>query len=123
VTFETHSAKPQGTKPSCRKHGYTTLRIPGVVGLALAFVSFLALHAPAQAQTFTDKVIYSFTGGEDGNEPLFSGVVQDLEGNFYGTTYAGGAFNFGTVFKVDASGNETVLHSFGQKSFGPGNDG
>lgn len=93
------------------------------MGLALAVISLLALHTPAQAQTFTDKVIYSFTGGADGNEPLFSGVVQDAMGNFYGTTYAGGAFNYGTVFKVDASGNETILHSFGQKSFGPGNDG
>jgi len=123
VTIKTHSAKSQGTKPSCRKHGNTTSRIPGAMGLALAFVSLLALHTLAQAQSFTDKVIYSFSGGADGNEPLFSGVVRDKAGNFYGTTYAGGAFNYGTVFKVDASGNETVLHSFGQKSFGPGNDG
>jgi uncharacterized repeat protein (TIGR03803 family) len=93
------------------------------MGLAMAFVYLLALRTPAEAQTFADNVIYSFTGGSDGNEPLFSGVVRDAKGNFYGTTYAGGAFNYGTVFKVDASGNETVLHSFGQGSFGPGNDG
>jgi uncharacterized repeat protein (TIGR03803 family) len=76
------------------------------------------MHIPAQGQTYTDKIIYSFSGAADGNEPLFSGVVPDKEGNFYGTTYAGGAFKYGTVFKVDASGNETVLHSFGEKNDG-----
>jgi uncharacterized repeat protein (TIGR03803 family) len=29
-----------------------------------------------------------------------------------GLNGAGGAHNFGTIFKLDASGNETVLHSF-----------
>src|SRR5580698_2435972 len=84
----------------------------------ITLLSVLALCTAAQAQSFTDKVIYSFSGGADGNEPLLSGVVQDNEGNFYGTTYAGGAFKNGTVFKVDASGNETVLHSFGEKHDG-----
>jgi uncharacterized repeat protein (TIGR03803 family) len=82
------------------------------------FLTILATGVPVQAQTFTDKIIYSFSGGADGNEPLFSGVVQDEAGNFYGTTYSGGAFKYGTVFKVDAAGNETVLHSFGEKHDG-----
>jgi uncharacterized repeat protein (TIGR03803 family) len=86
--------------------------------LAFALIPFLAMHIPAQAQTYSDKVLYSFSGGVDGNEPLFSGVVQDKAGNFYGTTYAGGAFNYGTVFKVDVSGKETVLHSFGERRDG-----
>jgi len=38
--------------------------------------------------------------------------VADSSGNFYGTTFLGGAFNLGTVFKLDASGMETVLYSF-----------
>ncbi len=84
------------------------------LGLTFALMPLLAAHIPAQAQTYSDKVLYSFSGGVDGNEPVFSGVVQDEAGNFYGTTYAGGAFKYGIVFKVDASGNETVLHSFGQ---------
>jgi len=36
---------------------------------------------------------------------------QGQGGNFYGTTH-GGAFGYGTVFKLDPSGEETVLHSF-----------
>jgi uncharacterized repeat protein (TIGR03803 family) len=76
----------------------------------LAFT--LALAPLAIAQTYTETVIHSFSGGANGTEPLFSGVIRDRAGNFYGTTYSGGAFNLGTVFKVDINGNATVLHSF-----------
>ena len=37
---------------------------------------------------------------------------MDAAGNLYGTTYRGGDFDFGVVFKLDPFGNETVLHSF-----------
>jgi len=59
----------------------------------------------------TETVLYNFTGGVDGATPE-SGVVRDAAGNLYGTTHLGGAFNWGTVFMIDKSGNETVLHSF-----------
>jgi uncharacterized repeat protein (TIGR03803 family) len=39
-------------------------------------------------------------------------LVQATDGNFYGTTYFGGAYNYGTVFKVTRSGTLTTLHSF-----------
>jgi uncharacterized repeat protein (TIGR03803 family) len=39
-------------------------------------------------------------------------LVRDAKGNLYGTTYAGGANGVGTVFKLTASGEETVLYSF-----------
>ena len=36
-----------------------------------------------------------------------------MQGSLYGTTtYGGGASGAGVVFKVDTSGNETVLYSF-----------
>jgi uncharacterized repeat protein (TIGR03803 family) len=81
---------------------------------ALALSVALAVLVPqtAQAQHYTESVLYSFAGGTDGTEPLFSGVIRDPAGNLYGTTYSGGASNYGTVFKVDTSGNETVLYSF-----------
>jgi uncharacterized repeat protein (TIGR03803 family) len=56
-------------------------------------------------------VLYSFKGGADGANP-YAGVVRDQQGNLFGTTHAGGAQNVGTIFKLDTSGNETVLHSF-----------
>jgi uncharacterized repeat protein (TIGR03803 family) len=59
----------------------------------------------------TETVLYSFAGGSDGQHP-YAGVIQGSDGNFYGTTYQGGAGGYGTVFKVTPSGTETILHSF-----------
>jgi uncharacterized repeat protein (TIGR03803 family) len=57
-------------------------------------------------------VLYNFSGGKDGACPS-GGVVLDSSGNLYGTTTAGGASGYGTVFKLAKNGKETVLHSFG----------
>ncbi len=61
-------------------------------------------------------VLHAFTGGADGGIP-YGGVVLDRAGNAFGTTEADSAPNghgmaAGTVFKIDAAGNETVLHTF-----------
>jgi len=54
-------------------------------------------------------VLYSFKGG-DGSSP-YAGLLN-VKGTLYGTTYDGGASNYGTVFSITTSGTETVLHSF-----------
>src|SRR3984957_3962520 len=71
----------------------------------------------APAQTFS--TLYSFAGPpNDGVQPMASPIV-DAEGNVYGTTSSGGdgsgcgVAGCGTIFKVNATGSETVLHSFG----------
>lgn len=33
-------------------------------------------------------------------------------GNLYGTTYFGGAYDDGVVFRLDTAGHETILHTF-----------
>ncbi len=66
-----------------------------------------------------ETVLYSFNGGTaDGCFP-YGGVVLDAAGNLYGTTTYCGSHNYGTVFKVDTSGTETVLHSFGSGGASP----
>ena len=90
----------------------------GVASALLALAAVLAavpLIQPAQAQTYT--VLYSFKGPPDGDLPL-SGVIRDADGNLYGTDYEGGTYGYGTVFKVDTKGNETVLYSFAGGSDG-----
>lgn len=42
----------------------------------------------------------------------FAGLTLGTDGNFYGTTSEGGAYNGGTVFKVTPQGSLTTLHSF-----------
>jgi uncharacterized repeat protein (TIGR03803 family) len=58
-----------------------------------------------------ETILYSFTHGADGGYPQ-GGVVLDAAGNLYGTTSAGGTGTNGVVFKIDVSGNATVLYSF-----------
>jgi uncharacterized repeat protein (TIGR03803 family) len=54
-----------------------------------------------------------FTGGPGGGEPM-AGLVQGIESNFYGTTYAGGTTSCwcGTVFKITPQGTLTTLWQF-----------
>lgn len=87
------------------------LLLPSTIALlAGLFISVESTHA----QTFT--VLYSFKGHPDG-AIAEAGLLMDKKGNLYGTTSSGGAFDWGTVFKLDIAGKETVLHSF--PGFGP----
>jgi uncharacterized repeat protein (TIGR03803 family) len=70
----------------------------------------------------TETVLYSFQGGSDGANPSAS-VIEDANGNLYGTTYYGGSSNCsgsgcGTVFKLAPDDTETVLYSFAGGSDG-----
>ena len=58
-----------------------------------------------------ETILHRFRDGADGASPL-GGVAVDSSGNVYGTTWIGGIFNYGTVFKIDAGGEEKVLHYF-----------
>ncbi len=71
----------------------------------------------AWAQTLT--VLHTFTRGGDGRYPT-AGVLRDANGNLYGTTSVGGSLPFGSVFRVDTTGKETILHNFwGGDGLGP----
>jgi len=80
----------------------------------IVIVITLALTSGAWAQT-KFKTLYRFKGAKDGASPV-AGLIFDQAGNLYGTTYAGGAYNSGTVFKLTprSSGgwSERVLYSF-----------
>ncbi len=56
------------------------------------------------------STLHSFAGS-DGSYP-YGGLVQASNGNFYGTTSAGGANGYGTVFEITAKGTLSTLHSF-----------
>jgi uncharacterized repeat protein (TIGR03803 family) len=60
-----------------------------------------------------ETVVHSFSGfPTDGTAPQ-GGLIRDTSGNLYGTTFQGGSFGPGTVFKINIkTGFETVLYSF-----------
>lgn len=67
-----------------------------------------------------ETVLYSFQE-EDGMQPR-APLVMDSIGNLYGTTQFGGGTTCpcGTVFKIDTSGVETILHRFTGQGTGDG---
>ncbi len=52
---------------------------------------------------WTEKTLYAFTGGNDGNVP-YGGVAMDQHGNLYGGTEKGGSPGQGTAFQLTPSG-------------------
>src|SRR5271166_944110 len=100
-------------------------RVAGAaLALAIMLVPAVLATGSAQAQTYSESVLHTFTNAPDGATPL-AGLVQDAKGNLYGTTFYGGdsacypPYGCGTVLKVDTTGKETVLYSF----TGTGGDG
>jgi uncharacterized repeat protein (TIGR03803 family) len=71
--------------------------------------------APNADGSWTESVIYSFLGGEDGRLP-YASLIFDQEGNLYGTTGHGGTGDNGTAFKLTPNANgswtESVLYRF-----------
>ena len=68
--------------------------------------------------SWTESVLYSFAGGNDGQWPVGS-VIFDGAGNLYGSTNGGGpyggSYGYGTVFQLAPSGSgwaENILYAF-----------
>ncbi len=64
--------------------------------------------------TGTLTILYSFCSQDncaDGRYPT-APPVQGTDGNFYGTTYTGGADYNGTIYKITPNGALTTLYSF-----------
>jgi len=79
--------------------------------LIALILSATTVGVAESSDAFTYEVFYAFAGGADGGVPA-AGLVSDSAGNLYGTTEFRGTSDWGVVFKLDANGNESVLHSF-----------
>ena len=87
-----------------------------LVAAAAIAITLLINAQPMNAQT--EAVLYSFCSQQncaDGAYP-YANVIMDKNGNLYGTTEKGGAYGYGTVFKLSqgkgGAWTETVLYSF-----------
>jgi uncharacterized repeat protein (TIGR03803 family) len=105
-------ARPNGAVLGSDGNFYGTTPDGGAHGMGTIYVV-----TAAGAET----VLHSFAGGTaDGSTPE-ARLLQGGDGNYYGTTSAGGANNAGTVFRITPAGVETVLYSFGSVA-GDGSD-
>jgi len=76
--------------------------------LVPAVFALYGWSAPDQSTVVTTLVTFN---GTDGSFPI-AGLAPGADGNFYGTTFLGGADGYGTVFKMTPAGTLTSMHSF-----------
>jgi uncharacterized repeat protein (TIGR03803 family) len=80
--------------------------------ILFAFCVSTAIASPAQMLT----ALHSFTGYPSDGAGLDSALSRGSDGNYYGTTSAGGdncsPYGCGTVFKITPDGTETIIYSF-----------
>lgn len=92
---------------------------PSPYALAFALVLSLTVFAvpSLHAQTYKEKILYTFTGTSDGGM-TYAGLISDAKGNLYTTTPIGGkstgcgGSSCGNVFRLTKGGQWTSLYSF-----------
>jgi uncharacterized repeat protein (TIGR03803 family) len=85
-----------------------------VVGFSSILFEPRSAEAQANRPAYGERLLYAFCSLENciDGENSNAGLIQDSAGNFYGTTWTGGASSNGTVFRVTKAGKESVLYSF-----------
>jgi uncharacterized repeat protein (TIGR03803 family) len=109
-------ATPYGARPIFDKAGnlYGTAFGGGFVNDNCPAGCGLVYELVPSNGSWTEKILYSFTGLPDGSAP-WAGVIFDQSGNLYGTTELGGAYGYGTIFELTPSGSgwkEKILYNF-----------
>lgn len=70
----------------------------------------------AGKRTYTIDTLHKFTGAPSDGAASFATLLADKSGDLYGTTFYGGTYNGGTLFKLHPTTSgyaETIVHSFG----------
>lgn len=95
-----------------RISAHRSLQLKTAIISAAASILLVSLIAtrPAHAQTYT--ILHNFTGAPDDATEPNGDLVQDAEGNLYGTSWRGGTHDLGVVFKLDTGGTVIILHNF-----------
>ena len=75
----------------------------------LAFLICATTVISASAQTFTTLITFNVANGWD---PAAQSLVQGLDGSLYGTTFEGGLYGGGTIFKLSKNGQLVTVHNF-----------
>lgn len=120
-TFQTlysFTGTPDGAEPFQSNLIQVNGALTGTTGIGGTFNAGAIFKLTSTGQ---ESILYSFSGGKDGNQPN-SGLIRDSKGNSYGTTFFGGNTNCilnssepagcGTVYKLDSAGHFSVVYTF-----------
>lgn len=113
VVYQFTGNPPDGEWPSSNVIFDRAGNLYGTTGSGGAYGYGTVYELTPSNGSWTEKIIYSFTGVSDGSGPY--ALMIDAVGNLYGATYNGGAYNYGTVFEISpANGGwtENTLYSF-----------
>ena len=86
---------------------YGTTSYGGAIDLGTVFK--VTTNGTPAGTTLTTLVEFSFNEEANKGARPYAGLVQGSDGNLYGTTVNGGAFNYGTVFSITRAGVLTTL--------------
>lgn len=120
------SAAPDGNYPAADLIFDHSGNLYGTTVQGGAFGSGAVFKLSPSNGQWAETIIYSFCrqiGCTDGTTP-YGSLVLDPAGNLYGTTFQGGVYGGGIVFRLTPHTNgewiETVVHSFGKGTDGVG---
>jgi len=85
---------------------WTTTRSGGTFSAGAAF------GVTPAGGTLPVQYNFDYSSAAPGGASPYSGLILGTDGNFYGTTEAGGTRDAGTLFKLTSTGAETTLYSF-----------
>jgi uncharacterized repeat protein (TIGR03803 family) len=112
------AGSPDGSQPSSSLTMYNGNFYGTTYSGGLGYGTVYEL-SPNGSGGWTETILYSFCQNQDctdGQNPTYSYVIFDNEGNLYGTAYSGGNYGYGVVFELTptatAPWNETVLYNF-----------
>ncbi|MFO1478068.1 MAG: choice-of-anchor tandem repeat GloVer-containing protein [Verrucomicrobiota bacterium] len=57
------------------------------------------------------STLYTFSGFADGGF-LYGGLAQAADGYLYGSTFSGGAYGYGTLFRISTNGQFSTIYNF-----------
>jgi len=77
--------------------------------LSILCAVLLVLTLAARQTNAQYKHLHDFSGSE-GATP-YGTLIADANGYLYGTTFLGGPWNAGVIYRMDTAGNMTVLHA------------
>ena len=85
--------------------------------LLLATILMTSILVGPVSLAATDfSVVFNFDGTH-GSEPIEEVLVEDKDGNMWGTTVGGGAWGYGTIFKLAPDGTMATVYSFDAQTF------